>query len=307
MSLLVLIGDRDPQPFVDRLFAADSELPIQVWPELQDPDSVRLAVTWAHPPGVLRRCPNLEVVASLGAGIDHLVADPDLPKQVSVTRVVCDHLGSEMEQYLVATVFNQNQSRDAYGRDKSVARWSPQARPQDPRIGILGLGELGMRVANSFAHFGLNTSGWSRSPKTMPSISCYHGEAGLATMLRQLDYLINLLPLTPKTENILAMPLFRQLKPGCFLINVARGRHLVEQDLLEALDQGMLSGACLDVFRDEPLPTTHPFWKDPRIAITPHVAARTSPDSAARQVAANYRRLERGEELLYLVDANRGY
>ncbi|MDJ0839069.1 MAG: glyoxylate/hydroxypyruvate reductase A [Acidobacteriota bacterium] len=307
MALLVLLADREPVSFVQELKRVDEGLPIQIWPGIADPEEVRFAVTWAHPPGSLQAFPNLRVVASYGAGIDHILADHDFPNHVTVTRVVDRHLAAEMEQYILAAVLRYLQSWPAYRADQAAARWQPRPRPYKPRIGILGLGVLGTGVAGAFTALGFDVSGWSRGRRVLSGVTTYTGAGGLARMLPETDVLVNLLPLTDATRDILSLDLFNRLKTGAYLINVARGAHLVENDLLTALDSGKLSGACLDVFRQEPLPSDHPFWSHPKITITPHVAARTAPEEVAAQIADNYRRMERGEPLKFKVDLARGY
>ena len=214
-----------------------------------------------------------------------------------------------MVEYVCLGALNHLRRFDRYRQQQSEQCWQGWPLPAigAVRVGLLGLGALGGRVANHLAALGFAVHGWSRTRQAAGPIAGYHGEDGLATMLAQTDILVCLLPLTPATRDILDHRLFHRLPPGAYLINVARGEHLVEEDLLAAIRSGHLAGALLDVFREEPLPAGHPFWQQAGITLTPHISAITNPFTAAAQVVDNYRRARAGEALLHQVDRQRGY
>jgi glyoxylate/hydroxypyruvate reductase A len=308
LALLIFFTNRVPQSWVEALHKIDPKIDIRVWPEAGDPAEIDFVLAWNHPAGELREFPNLRCVQSLGAGVDHILRDPDLPQNVIVTRIVDRSLVDSMTNYLIAAVLNYLEHTKIFYAQQQERIWQPRVpiNPKNKTIGIMGLGQLGRDAAQKLHHIGFPVCGWSRTRKKFARIHCFDS-AQLPAFLGQTDILICLLPLTPATENILNRNNFKYLKQGAYLINVARGKHLVEQDLLEALDSGQLSGACLDVFRQEPLLKDHPFWQHPKITITPHISSVTDPQSAAEQIVENYRRLQAGKELLHVVDVGLGY
>jgi glyoxylate/hydroxypyruvate reductase A len=289
-----------------RKLAPDADL--RVWPDTGDPDRVTFALCWNHPHGVLNRLENLGCIASMGAGVDHVLADPELP-QVPIVRVVDPSMARSMTEYLLLAVLNRLRHFDLYRRDQMERIWR-QRIPLPAaamRIGIMGLGALGSHAARAFCSLGFPVSGWSRTVKTIEGVDTFAGDAGFGEFLSRLNVLICLLPLTEATRNILNRETFADLPDGAYLINSARGEHLVEQDLIEALDDGRLSGACLDVFRTEPLPAEHPFWGRPDIVVTPHISSLTNPKEVCPQIVDNFRRLTDGRPLLHEVDREKGY
>ena len=202
-----------------------------------------------------------------------------------------------------------NKRFDDYAAQQRKGEWQPlpYCPPWELKVGILGLGELGLCAAKLLKHIGYDVAGWSRTPKDIEGLRCYAGAQRLAEMLARSQVLVCLLPLTPSTRGILNASLFQQLPRGAYVINCARGGHLVESDLMAALDEGHLAGAALDVFEEEPLPAGHPFWKHPEIAVTPHASAPTIPDTAILSVGESIARFEAGEGLRYVVDFKRGY
>ncbi|NIR32492.1 MAG: glyoxylate/hydroxypyruvate reductase A [Gammaproteobacteria bacterium] len=308
MSLLVVCPEQDVSDWVSALEKADPGLDLQTWPRVRDARAVTAALTWQHPPGELGRFPNLKVIVSMGAGVDHILRDPDLP-DVPIVRLVDPSLVQSMTEYVVLAVLNHHRQLDAYRRLQTQRRWKqlPRPRPERLAVGIMGLGQLGAAAAQALYHMGFGVRGWSQTPKSLTGIRAFAGDPELASFLAATSVLVCLLPLTPRTENILCRRTFEQLRRGAYLINVGRGGHLVEADLLEALDAGQLSGACLDVFRTEPLPAEHPFWTHPRILVTPHVSSLTDPVAVAPQVVDTCRRVLRGEPLVNTVGRERGY
>jgi glyoxylate/hydroxypyruvate reductase A len=214
-----------------------------------------------------------------------------------------------MTEYLLLAVLNRTRQFDLYRRDQMTRTWHQRVplQPDTLRIGIMGMGELGAHAARAFRFFQFPVSGWSRTAKTIEGVDTFAGKAGFRPFLSNLSVLICLLPLTDATRGILNRETFSGLPDGAYLINSARGAHLVEEDLLEALDEGKLSGACLDVFDTEPLPVEHPFWGRPDIVVTPHISSLTNPRAVCPQIVENYRRMAEGRPLIHQVDREKGY
>jgi glyoxylate/hydroxypyruvate reductase A len=261
-------------------------------------------------PRYLKTLPNLKAVFSIGAGVDGFLADPDYPKHVPLVRFVEKGLAEEMAQFCVMHVLIHYRMQRDFDRAQAAGKWRQALlpkRPHETRVGILGLGEIGSVVAERLRPFGFTLLGWSRTRKQVEGVESFAGDDELPVFLSRTDILICLLPLTPQTRGILNAKLFAQLPKDAFVINVARGGHLVDADLIAALDSGHLSGAVLDVFHQEPLPEGNPFWVHPKVTVTPHIAAITEPRVAAQHVVDNIRRMERGEKLENVVDLKRGY
>lgn len=305
MSILLINDKFNPKIWIEALQALDPSLTIEVWPQVADPAKVEFAIVWRYPHGELTRYPHLKAIQSMGAGVDHVLSDAQRPS-VPIARIVDPYLITEMTQYVIAATLYYARRLDFYTAAKAKKTWLPQVL-EDKRIGIMGLGQLGADAAAKLVNLGFHVSGWSRKPKNINGVHCFSGEAQLPEFLQQSDILICLLPLTAETRGILNAGLFAKLPHGAYLINAARGQHLVEKDLLQALDKGQLAGACLDVFEVEPLPQDHPFWSHPKVLVTPHIASVTRADSAAAQMLENYRRALSGRPLLNVVDAVVGY
>ena len=284
-------------------------LEVRVWPDLGDKAAIDYALVWKPAPGLLASLPNLKAIFSLGAGIDHLASDPQLPAGVPVVRMVEEGLTAGMTEYVVMQVLYHHRRMLDYRAQQARAEWAqlPFRAPWDRKVGIMGLCVLGQDAAEKLAALRLDVAGWSRSPKDLPGITCFHGAAGFDAFLARTEILVCLLPLTAETEGILDARLFATLPRGAAVINVGRGGHLVEKDLLAALDSGQIDAATLDVFRAEPLPPAHPFWTHPRVVMTPHMASITIPDTATAAVAENIRRIEAGAPPLNVVDLGKGY
>jgi glyoxylate/hydroxypyruvate reductase A len=266
--------------------------------------------TFRPPHGFLKTLPNAKLVFSVGAGVDAILADPEYPKHVPLVRFVDRTLSREMAQFCVMHVLMHYRMQRSFDRAQAERKWRQALLPKrasETRIGILGLGEIGALAAERLRDFEFDVAGWSRTRKDIPDVKSFAGETELGAFLARTDILICLLPLTPDTRGILNAKLFAQLPQGAYVINVARGGHLVDDDLIAAIDTGHLSGATLDVFHTEPLPDTHPFWMHPKITVTPHVAAISEPRVAAQYVADRIRRFEAGEPVGNIVDPDRGY
>ena len=264
---------------------------------------------WNHPVDVLQQFPNLKCISSLGAGVNHLLNDMTRPLDIPLVRLVDADLKQSMAEYVMLGVLEHFRRFNDYRQQQADNEWTAQPIPHISKlgIGIMGYGELGRHVAKKLSDFGFNVYGWSRNPKEIGTIPVYSGNDNLGEFLKKANILVCLLPLTSETKNILNLQTFSQLPQNSYLINVARGDHLVDDDLLLALDSGQLSGALLDVFREEPLPKQHQFWMHNKITITPHIASVTNPKSAAEQIVENYRRALNDEPLLNLVEVERGY
>jgi glyoxylate/hydroxypyruvate reductase A len=309
MAILVIAPGMRTVSWVKHLKAIDPDLDIRIWPESGKPEEIEFALVWRHPPGELRKYPNLRCIASLGAGVDHILRDPDLPAGVPISRVVDRSMARSMTEYVVLSVLNYCRHFEAYRQDQLQRRWKPRIprRTRDVRIGIMGLGQLGGHAAATLVRLGFQVRGWSRTGRRIEGVISYADGKQLDKFLSATDILVCLLPLTQATERILSRRTFAKLPPEAYVINAARGRHLVEEDLLEALESGHLSGACLDVFQHEPLPPEHPFWRHPKITVTPHISSLTDPKAVAPQLVENYRRARDGKPLLNLVDMQLGY
>jgi glyoxylate/hydroxypyruvate reductase A len=279
-----------------------------VGPECDRPDEVDVVLVHKVPPGGLLRFPRLRAILSLSAGINQF--DPaQLPAGVPLSRSIDSSLTRHMVLYAKTAVLRYHRRFDVFERNKRDAIWKFEAPllPAQTCVGILGLGELGSAIARDLAADGFEVQGWSKSPKDLPGVSVHVGQEHLRAMLGAADIVINVLPLTQESRSILCLGLFRHFKKGARLINMGRGDHLVEPDLLQALEEGLLGGATLDVTSVEPLPGEHPLWAHPGVLITPHVAGLTTPETAAPQIADNVRRAMLGERLVNQVDWQRGY
>ena len=309
MALLIIAPDIKVTSWVKNLSNLDPGIDIRVWPEAGKADDIEFALSWHHPPGELKQYRNLKCIASLGAGVDHIMRDPDLPDKVPVTRVVEHSMAQSMSEYVVLGVLNYCRHFSVYQADQAQKQWRPR-KPllaENTHIGIMGLGQLGADAARKLKVLGFKVAGWSRRPKDIAGVQSFAGKSALADFLSRSHILICLLPLTPATEGILNRQTFKKLPAGAYVINVARGQHLVEKDLIEALDSGHLAGACLDVFDIEPLPQDHPFWSHPKIKVTPHISSITFSRAVAPQIIENYHRTQSGKPLLNVVDVKRGY
>jgi glyoxylate/hydroxypyruvate reductase len=309
MAVLFLSAADDATAWRTELERLIPGLDLRVLPALDDRAAIEAALVWRPPPGVLASLPNLRLIFSLGAGVDHIFADPQLPPGVPIVRLVDPYMTAAMSEYVQLQVLRLHRQDIAYLNQQRRGTWQPRPQPSaaERRVGVLGLGVLGSDAALKLSVLGFEVMGWSRTEKKLPRIRCFHGAQGLGALLAQAEILVCLLPLTPATQGILAAGLFSRLPRGAAIVNCARGRHLVEPDLLAALDSGQLSAAVLDVFADEPLPASHPFWRHERILLTPHVAAATHAPTAALAVADTLRRLAAGKPLLNRVTESERY
>lgn len=291
------------------LLAVDSNLDVEVWPNVKNDQRVQFAVTWHQPNHVLERYPNLKAISSLGAGVNHILEDETAPQSIPLCRVVSPSLTQQMKEYIFAAVLNYQRNMFTYYRQKQQGKWQEHRHRSsgDIRIGVMGLGALGKPIAKALADFGYSVTGWSRSPKDMEGVQTFAGADELNDFLNRTKVLVCLLPLTEATRGILDLDLFKKMQRPGYLVNVARGDHLIEEDLIYAIDKNWLTGACLDVFGEEPLPGKHPFWNRENIMITPHISSITQPDEVAEQIVDNYKRVLSGMKPNHQVDRLRGY
>lgn len=306
MRIAFCCSDVQPEPWLDGLRQALPQATVEAWaPGAAQADH---AVVWVPPQRFFDEQPRLRGIFNIGAGVDALLK-LRLPQSARVVRIDDGGMAVQMAEFVCHAVIRHFRELDAYERDMARGHWSyrrPRSRLGYP-VGIMGLGVLGERVARAVAQFDFPVCGWSRAPKALPGVRCFSGPEQLDDFLAASRFLVCLLPLTPETEGILNRQTLSQLQAGGYLINVARGAHLVENDLLALLDSGHLGGATLDVFREEPLPAGHPFWTHPAIAITPHTSARTLREESIAQIVRKMLALERGEPVAGVVDPARGY
>lgn len=292
-----------------QLFAERApEIDFHIWPSAGDPSRVRYLAAWEPPENLAATFPNVEVVFSVGAGVDQFDLSR-VPAHVPVVRMIESGLVAGMVEYVTLAVLAAHRDWLSYVAQQRQGLWRPipVRTAASRRVGVLGMGVLGQAVLDKLHGFGFQCAGWSRTEHALPGIDCFAGADGMHSFLARTDILVCLLPLTDATRGMLSRALFQRMPPGAVLINVGRGGHLVERDLLNALDAGQLSAAILDVCDTEPLSQHHPFWCHPRIMLTPHIASMTQPETAVDAVLENIRRHCEGLPLIGLVDRQRGY
>ena len=309
MEVAFVAPEEDPQRWLPGLRAALPAARFHVWPEVPDPAAIEVALVAKPPAGALGAFPKLRLIQSLWMGVDGLLADPTLPRDVPLARLVDPGMVAAMGETVLARVLDWHRHLYRYRAQQAARVWQPlpQRLAAERSVGLLGLGELGRHVAQRLLQLDFRLCGWSRRPKRIDGVECFAGADGLDALLAKSGALVCLLPLTPETRGILDARTLALLPRGSCVINVARGAHLVEADLVAALDAGQLAHAYLDVFETEPLPATHPFWSHPGISLTPHIAALTDPRTALPAVIRNLERLARGEPFEAPVDPDAGY
>ena len=310
MAILLSTKASVMQDWRRALLALDPTLNIRLFPDAGAPEDIEAAVCWtAHDMAELRRYPKLKLIISMGAGVDHLLRAPGPPPGIPVARLVDRLLTSAMSEWVLLNVLRFHRQDPAYRAQQTARVWDelPAPATEATRIGILGLGALGSDAARKLAALGFPVAGWSRRPKELDGVQCFHGAAGLDAMLAQSRFLVCLLPLTPDTRGIINARTLGLLPRGAFVLNAARGGHVEDAALLAALESGQVAAAALDVFEPEPLPPEHAYWGHPQVVMTPHAASITIPESVAPQVVENLRRARECAPLLNLVDFAAGY
>lgn len=309
MKITFCCTETRAQPWLDGLRAALPDATVEVWEP--GAESADYAIVWSPPQQFFDEQKTLRGIFNIGAGVDALLK-LNLPKGVPVLRIDDAGMAVQMAEYVCHAVIRHFREFGAYAADMAQGKWAyrkPNRRLDFP-VGVMGLGVLGQRVCKAIGEFDFPLSGWSRSQKSLDGVQCFHGEQGLDDFLVRTRVLVCLLPLTPATENIMRRQTLSRLLPGAYVINVARGQHLVDDDLLALIESGQLAGATLDVFRAEPLPAAHAFWRHPRITLTPHTSARTLREESVAQIAGKLRALRGGapiDSLAGVVDPKKGY
>lgn len=311
MTIAFLASNEDPVEWISELEKRAGEK-IEIWPDISDPAVVDYVLASAPPKGAIATLPNVKVIQSLWAGIEHITSDPDYPKHIPIVRMVDIGLSEGMKEYVLGHVLYHHLLIPKWIEDRKSNKWSPQDPPLafQRKVGVMGLGELGSFCAQALKTIGFNVLGWSRSQKDIDGITCFSGEGGFPEMLGQSDILVNLLPNTPATTKLLNKETMALLPKGAAIVNPGRGTVFDDEALTGALDSGHLSGATLDVFWEEPLPKDHPFWNNPKILITPHIASVTRVDTGAKTAIDNIKHLRAGkdiDELSGVVNLSLGY
>ena len=313
-AVLVVVDGATREAWYRRFRAAGGARDLRFWPdEIGEPRDIAFACAWRAPHGVFSGLPNLAAIFNLGAGVDHLLADPALP-DVPVARAVHPDLSMRMTEYVVLHTLMHHRRQRVYDAQQRARVWKGHDQPaaSEVAVGIMGLGAIGREAAEVLRRIGFQVAGWSRAEKHVPGVETFHGSTGLAAFLRRTEILVCLLPHTPTTEGILDLALLRKLKRdgalgGAYLINAGRGMLQVDADILAALEEGALKGATLDVFPTEPLPPESPLWTHPAVTLTPHNAGDLAPNELVKGVFAQIDRMERGLPLLHQVDRGLGY
>ncbi len=300
----------DPAPWRDVLTEEVPGLDFRVWPdEVGDPAEIDIAVVALPPPGLLKTFPNLKAILSMWAGVESMLRDPDLPRDIPIGRLVDRAMTRDMTHHVVHWVLHYHRDAHHYAEQQRAGKWQsiPYPEATDRRVGILGMGALGGDAARALANLGFTVAGWSANPKSIDGVESFHGTNGLTPFLERTNILVSLLPSTPTTEGLINRTTLAHLPAGAYFINAGRGGAVVDDDLIAALDSGAMARASLDVFRTEPLPADDPFWRHPKVDLTPHVASHTTPRTAGREVAEDIRRVAAGGSPRNLVDLDRGY
>ncbi|MDN6310040.1 MAG: 2-hydroxyacid dehydrogenase [Flavobacteriaceae bacterium] len=308
MSILLVCQHRESESWYAAFKEKNPDLDIQVYPDVDDAEGIEFAISWRHPEGLYKDFPNLKVIASMGAGVHHVLKDKTIPEDVEITRIVDENLTRDMSDFALLNTLFHIRNYNFYIGNQQEKEWETKAyqQPQKTKVGILGLGVLGRAVAEKLHKNNFQVSGWSKSKKKSDAFESYTADQ-FDDFIAERDILICLLPLTEDTEGILNYKNLKKLPRGAKLINLARGQHLVENDLIQLLDEGHLESAILDVFQEEPLPKESQFWAHPKVLITPHVASMTDPQSVVDQIYTNIQNVKSGKALLNRVDRSKKY
>ena len=309
MSILLASTVGPAARWIEPLRAALPGEDFRTDPDAGDLSDVDIALFAKKGPGLYARLPNLRLIIALQAGIDNLLDDPELPPDIPIARAGRPEGDQMIAEYVLLHVLRHHRNMPYFLANQRAGIWDkPDVLDAgERRVGFLGLGNIAMPCATLVRDVGFQVAAWTRNPKAVPGIDNFHGAEGLAPFLARCEIVVNVLPLTQVTENILSARTFAMLPKGAAVINIGRGQHVVDDDLIAALDSGHLAAATLDVYRTEPLPTKHPFWTHPGITMMPHTARKSRPEHVAPQVADNIRRLRAGDPLLQLVDRSAGY
>lgn len=309
MSIAIIFNNKTPETWVETLKKRLPETEVEVYPDIKNFNEIDFALCWKPENGVLAKFPNLKVIHSVGAAVDHITKTQKINETQTICRIVDENLSNDMFEFLLAAILNHIKNLAVYQSQKANQNWQPQTYKtfKDITVSILGVGNIGSFVAEKLAVLGFDVKGWAVNEKEIAGVSTFAGDKELAQFLNGTDILINILPVTSQTENIINNQMLSQINKGGYFINVGRGEHLVEEDLIAVLNSGHLSGALLDVYKTEPLPKEHLFWKHPKIMITPHIASITNIESAAYLVVENYQNHLNGLPLKHTLSLTKGY
>jgi glyoxylate/hydroxypyruvate reductase A len=310
MALLLCTLPGAAPNFVAELKRVAPDIEVRVWPEFGNPDDIEFAALHYFDCKNLQQFKNLKFVASLFAGLDHLVNDEGMPKGVPIVRAADPKGDQLMNETALMHVMRHHRHLHEYAINQTEREWKPRRpilRTHQRKVGVAGLGQIGLPMALYLKGFGFDVAGWTRTPRKTDGIEVFHGKDGFAPFLARSEILVGMLPVTPETENILDAKAFAQMPRGACIVNLARGNIVHDVDLIAALDSGQIAGATLDVFRVEPLPKEDPLWGHKRIAIMPHVARMPVPRDLVPQIMENVRRAQSGRPLEWVVDLKTGY
>jgi len=286
------------------------EMDVRVHPDDGDVNEIKYVATWKHPHGILKKYPNLKAILSLGAGVDHILSDPDLPEGIPIVRLVDKKLTHEMCFHALHWVLHFHSDHYLYMKQQLDRKWQQQSsiQPEDRTVGIMGLGNIGRGIGESLIDQGFKVLGWGANQKSsLGDIKYFFGKEQLSDFLVKTNILINVLPFSKDTKNMLRKDDLKSLPRGSFIINMGRGGIINEADLLSLLDENHITAAALDVFEQEPLPTQNPLWNHPSVYITPHIAGQSNPKSSAKTIAENIRRIEDGKMPFPIYNITKGY
>ncbi|MEA1914908.1 MAG: glyoxylate/hydroxypyruvate reductase A [Campylobacterota bacterium] len=309
MAILIYVQNRDVSSWTDALLQEDPSLDIRVYPNIGNKKDITFALTWPFPFGFWNQFPNLQTICSIGAGVNHILSDSSIDQHIHIVKLVDKNLSQNMWEYCLAAVSFYTMKINLYQNQQKKSIWKELEPPcfNTTTVGIMGLGSIGLSIAKNFAQLGFKVKGYSNTAKDISKVETFCAKDSIEDFLHNVDIVISLLPLTTQTKGIFNQTFFSKMKKGAYFINAGRADQVIEKDLIEALNTQQLNGAFLDVFKTEPLESSHPFWKHPKITITPHVASITNPISVAPQIVNNYRNTQKGYPLKNLVNIQSGY
>ncbi|GGF45431.1 glyoxylate/hydroxypyruvate reductase A [Aliidongia dinghuensis] len=309
MAILCLLHQAYGKKLIGAIREGLPDEDIREWPEAGNPDDIEICMIFRMSPGFLAPYKNLKLISATGAGVDHYLLDPEFPRHLPLVRVVDESFAARMADYVLSWVMFHHRDIAHYLDAQKRREWAFKVmRPaSEVTIGVMGLGQMGALTAKRLASLGYDVRGWARTPHEIDGVECFAGEAGFGSFLTKTEILINLLPLTPETRGILSSGTFDRMPKGGVLISAGRGGHMVEADIIAALNDGQLRAATIDAFQKEPVPQDHPFWDTSGLYVTPHCSSTASLETIVDSFAGNVRRFRAGEPLLNIVDYAQGY
>lgn len=309
MSLAIVFINKDESPWAEALRRKLPGVKVEIYPDIEDFEKVEFILAWKAIAGIFEMFPNLKAIQSMGASVSHIYKIFDVPETIAVSRIVDFRLADDMWEFLLGLILKDMKNLDQYALNKAAKNWQPLEYKciHETTVSILGAGEIGMHVAKQLEQIGFKVNIWSRAKKEVENINSYSGLDELKQFLPTTDYLIDILPLTEATRDLIDYVFLSDMNSNGIFINVGRGEQVIDSELIRLLDNGKLREAILDVFHQEPLPLDHPFWTHPKIQITPHVASNTNIGTSTELISENFKRLTQGKKLLHLVSKEKGY